>query len=151
MTPEIIERRAADHTQAKLYVISGLTLTVIVIVAIVVLTVTAEPDQDRSTVIAILIGLVPSTLASLYAAIKSSESTTKQDITLRKVGELTDNVDGKMSQLLEARGQVAHAEGRAQGAMEAVAAVTAVQADPATAGSAVVVIPPVPPSSEPKS
>jgi hypothetical protein len=138
MTPEFIERRATDYTQAKLYVISGLTLTIAVITAVVVLVVTAQPGQDRTATVAIVIGLLVPTLTGLYSMIKSSETSLKQDVTLRKVSEIGENVNGKMTQLLDAKGRVEHAAGRHQGVIEGVAAVTAAQADPA----AVLVIPP---------
>lgn len=138
MNPEIIERRATDYTQAKLYVISGLTLTIAVIIAVVVLVVTAQPGQDRTASVAIIIGLLVPTLTGLYSVIKSSETSQKQDITLRKVNEIGENVDGKMAQLLDATGRVEHAAGRHQGVIEGVTAANAAQADPAP----VVVIPP---------
>lgn len=149
MAPEIIERRASDYTQAKLYVISGVTLTVVAILAITVLVATEKPGQDRSATVAIIIAMLPSTLAALYAAIKSSEATTKQDITMRKVSSMEENVNGKMTQLMEAKGQAAHAEGRSQGVMEGVAAATGAATETAVAaavanGTPVVVIPAVP-------
>lgn len=70
---------------------------------------------DNTVVVLQIVGVVAPTTAALLALLKSAENTIKTEATQEQVQRLSVTVDGRLTQLLEARSDASHAAGVHQG------------------------------------
>lgn len=105
-----IERRNSASNVPIMLVVAACGICVSVIVGIVVITV-LRPEKENLPLIAVLVGFATTTLGTLYAALKATE-------TGAQVQQLKVAVDGRLTQLLEVTKRAERAEGKDEGRID---------------------------------